>query len=688
MQLADKYLGHARLLVQSQEPGDVYAAVGLLDGALKLHPNWEKALELKARCLLSLRRFREVASLLYEYIPSVKFFEESTPANSPVPEKVRLLTTGHGSDKGRRKSVFKFLSFSRIRRKLHAGFSKRTDREEWRYLVLGQACCHLGMLEDAMILLQSGKRAACAAFRRQCNCMDEDSYGNDYGMGPSELDLVAHLLGNIKFLLRRRAAALAAMEAGLYTESIRHFSKILDGRRGTPQGFIAECYMHRAVAHQAAGRIPDAIADCSRTLALDPVCVEALATRASLYEMVRCFYEAFQDLEQLKLLYEAILRHRKFPGSMWRLAQNADEVDVHANYQAVIHKLEEIRLRLERGYSIDYHRILGVPYNCSRGQVERAHLLICLKHRPDRAAHFVDRCEFVDDRDIEAVKEEARLAAIKLFCLIQRAHSGIIGLILDHEEALREKREAVGARDVKVTLRISSPEARQQLRADRPMDEHSESYLRPPLAFEYASPESQPVSTEVQVGSPSSVSKLSVSGSVAQTSPVVADLESSQDKSVVTGDALEEFAGPRQQSLEESVENNRSYQGYSAGLQVREGADVGTSELPFGLAELQVGRRGSNNWSSEQATGMCDPRAVGLVCVPTGAPLNVGPPSSVFSCLEDGVGQADTTAGAAGCRELSVVGVNLSGALSPNSWINASDNWRYQGYGTMSLQVT
>jgi hypothetical protein len=97
------------------------------------------------------------------------------------------------------------------------------------------------------------------------------------------------LLGNIKFLLRRKTALVAALDAGHYSESARHFSKILDGRRGTPQGFIAECYMLRATAYQAAGRVTDSITDCNRTLALDRTCIEALTIRASLFETARCF---------------------------------------------------------------------------------------------------------------------------------------------------------------------------------------------------------------------------------------------------------------------------------------------------------------------------------------------------------------------------------------------------------------
>ncbi|KAG9454016.1 hypothetical protein H6P81_006920 [Aristolochia fimbriata] len=80
-----------------------------------------------------------------------------------------------------------------------------------------------------------------------------------------------------------------ASDGAIRSEAIRHFSEILDSRRSTPQGFFAECYIHRAGAYQFAGRIAEAIADCNRTLALDPTSIPALSMRVSLLETI-CSY--------------------------------------------------------------------------------------------------------------------------------------------------------------------------------------------------------------------------------------------------------------------------------------------------------------------------------------------------------------------------------------------------------------
>eukprot|EP00249_Psilotum_nudum_P004147 c17690_g1_i1 orf=668-2557(+) len=429
--IAEKHLGHAKQLMISQDPGDLQSALSHADSALKLCPEWDKALETKAKVLLCSRRFRDVVNMLYDYIPSQKL--QTNVNESPIyKEKTKLLSDNMPEGKRKRESFLKSLSIAKVKRKLLAGLSNKLEREQWRYLVLGQACCHLGMMEDAMILLQSGRKAANAAFRKQSSCMREDTFCSDI-VGGSESEIVSHLLGNIKFLLRRRAAALAALEAGLYTESVRHFSKIVDGRRGTPQGFVAECYMHRATAYQAAGRLADAIADCNRTLALNPKCLEVLSARASLFEMAKCFAECLQDLERLKMLYEVLLHQKKVSDPASGTYQISAEKDFQGILDYINTKIMATRQRLSNTYMIDYRMILGLPRGCSRADVERAYLLISLKHRPEKAAHFVDRCEIVDGRDVEAVKEEARSSSLRLFRLIQQAYTGVLCILVDEE---------------------------------------------------------------------------------------------------------------------------------------------------------------------------------------------------------------------------------------------------------------
>jgi hypothetical protein len=160
-----------------------------------------------------------------------------------------------------------------MKKKISAGLSRRCQREEWRYLILGQACFHLGMLEDALVFLQSGKRVVVVALRRERTTLNDDSFFSHNSS--SESEIVRHLLGNIEFLLRRKTIVVAALDVSCYSESERNFSKFINGRRDTPQGFIGECYMLREKSYRATGRVIDSIVDCNRTLALYPTCIEA-----------------------------------------------------------------------------------------------------------------------------------------------------------------------------------------------------------------------------------------------------------------------------------------------------------------------------------------------------------------------------------------------------------------------------
>ncbi|KAL5996344.1 hypothetical protein ACLOJK_026421 [Asimina triloba] len=471
----------ARAMIATHEHSEIAAAVNLLDAALVLSPRLEAAMELKARSLLYLRRFKEVADMLQDHIPSYKMaLEESWSSSSlssdnslqQLPkDRVKLLSDTSSGPASDRDITFKCFSVSDLKRKVLAGLCKNCEKEgQWRYLVLGQACCHLGLMEDAMVLLQTGKRLASAAFRRESVCWSDDSFSfsnatfsgdiSHPNAAPpsSEAESTAQLLANIKLLLRRRAAALAALDAGLHSEAIRHFSKILDGRRSTPQRFLADCYIHRAAAYRAAGRIAEAIADCNRTLALSPSSIPALSTRSALLESIRCYPDCLRDLEHLKLLYDAILRDRKLPGPAWK-HHTIRYRDAGSNLRNLASKIQEMRQRVASGESlnVDYYALIGLRRGCTRSELERAHLLLTLRHRPDKSIAFIDRCEFVDDRDVDAVRDQARMSALILYRLLQKGYSNIMAAIMDVEAAEKQRQRAAAASATAAVAAIQTP---------------------------------------------------------------------------------------------------------------------------------------------------------------------------------------------------------------------------------------
>lgn len=469
--IVEKYIKDARNLIATQEHSEVASSLSLLDAALVLSPRLEQALELKARALLYLRRFKDVADMLQDYIPSLKMANDDSGSVSSENssqqfsrERVKLLGSNNSSsDSPGRDPSFKCFSVSDLKKKVMAGLSKNCDKEgQWRYLVLGQACCHLGLMEDAMALLQTGKRLATAAFRRESICWSDDSFSfsnisissdisttNPPTTPPrsfTDSESINQLLSHIKLLLRRKTAALAALDAGLYSEAIRHFTKIVDGRRGAPQGFLAECYMHRASAYRSAGRIAESIGDCNRTLALDPTCIQALDTRASLLETIRCLPDCLHDLEHLKLLYNSILRDRKLPGPAWK-RHNVRYREIPGKLCTLTTKSQELKQRVASGETgnVDYYALIGLRRGCSRSELERAHLLLCLKHKPDKATSFIDRCELADDRDLDSVKDRSKMSALLLYRLLQKGYSNVMSTIMDEEAAEKQRKKAAAA---------------------------------------------------------------------------------------------------------------------------------------------------------------------------------------------------------------------------------------------------
>ncbi|XAR61398.1 hypothetical protein NMG60_11035090 [Bertholletia excelsa] len=456
--IVDKYVKDARVLIATHEQSEIASALNLLDAALTLSPRLEVALELKAWCLLYLRRFKDVADMLQDYIPSLRIGSDDSSTSLSSENSSELLSKEQMKlldSPEREHSSFKCFSVSDLKKKVMAGLCKNCEKEgQWRYSVLGQACCHLGLMEDAMLLLQTGKRLATAAFRRESICWSDDSFSlsklpfsGELVTPPSppktEAENITQLLNHIKLLLRRKTAAIAALDAGLYSEAIRHFSKIVDSRRGAPQGFLAECYMFRASAYRSAGRIAESIADCNRTLSLDPTCIEALNTRASLFETIRCVPDSLHDLEHLKLLYNSILRDRKLPGPVWK-RQNVRYREIPGKLCALTVKMQELKQRVASGETgnVDYYALIGLRRGCSRSELDRAHLLLTMRHKPDKAISFIDRCEFADEKDEDCARDRAKMSSLLLYRLIQRGYTSLMTTIMDEEAVERKRKKA------------------------------------------------------------------------------------------------------------------------------------------------------------------------------------------------------------------------------------------------------
>lgn len=148
--MANRYVKDAKYLIGAGGENEVVSALNLLDAALVLAPRYEQALELKARSLLYLRRYKDVADMLQEYLPSMRSGgdESSGSDNSSQQfsrEQAKLLVSSSSSSSSTcsssslselqdRDSSFKcFFSVADLRRKIMAGLLCNCCENESRW---------------------------------------------------------------------------------------------------------------------------------------------------------------------------------------------------------------------------------------------------------------------------------------------------------------------------------------------------------------------------------------------------------------------------------------------------------------------------------------------------------------------------------------------------------------------------
>jgi hypothetical protein len=102
-----------------------------------------------------------------------------------------------------------------------------------------------------------------------------------------------------------------------------------------------------------------------------------------------------------------------------------------------------------------------VRRGCTRSELERAHLLLSLKLKPDRAVVFGERLELVDEHcDLEAVRDQARMSALLLYRMLHKGYSFLMSAVVDEEAADRQRaREAAASAAAAATLSKQQPAA-------------------------------------------------------------------------------------------------------------------------------------------------------------------------------------------------------------------------------------
>ncbi|XP_037412668.1 uncharacterized protein LOC119275845 isoform X1 [Triticum dicoccoides] len=275
------------------------------------------------------------------------------------------------------------------------GFSVKS----WCYYLIAKSYFFIGKLEEAHQFLKKYEQTTPA----------------EYKCGKQSQQSVSLLSKTISELLRLKVAGNEAFQAGKYSEAVEHYSAALLSNAESLH-FSAICFGNRAAAYQAMGQILDAIADCSLAIALDTSYCKVISRRASLYELIRDYYQAENDLRRLISLLEEQLQDN--------MSMPSEKLDnVRNNLHRANLRLSALERDARKRTSLNMYLILGIEPSCSAVDIKRAYRKAALRHHPDKAGNFLVRSENIDDTVWSEIVNAIRRDADYLFKIIGKAYA-------------------------------------------------------------------------------------------------------------------------------------------------------------------------------------------------------------------------------------------------------------------------
>ncbi|KAJ0083877.1 hypothetical protein Patl1_29519 [Pistacia atlantica] len=178
-----------------------------------------------------------------------------------------------------------------------------------------------------------------------------------------------------------QVAGNEAFQAGRHSEAVEHYTAALSCTVES-RPFAAICFCNRAAAYKALGNITDAIADCSLSIALDGNYIKAISRRATLYEMIRDYWQAATHL-----------------------------------------RLTAIEEEARKDIPLDMYLILGVEPSASGSDIRKAYRKAALRHHPDKAGQSLVRSDNGDDGLWKEIGAEVYNDADRLFKMIGEAYA-------------------------------------------------------------------------------------------------------------------------------------------------------------------------------------------------------------------------------------------------------------------------
>ncbi|KAM0072660.1 putative DnaJ domain, tetratricopeptide-like helical domain superfamily [Helianthus debilis subsp. tardiflorus] len=270
-----------------------------------------------------------------------------------------------------------------------------TESKLWRWNLMSKSYFHLGRLDIAIDFIEKHEQLRPTA---------------DKSVDPTES--LTSLAVTIRELLHCKNAGNEAFQNGKHTEAIEHYSAAIS-KSMESHSFAAVCFCNRAAAHQSLGEIIDAIGDCSAAIALDGTYPKALSRRSTLWEMIRDFKHAADDLQRLISILETQSgeNSKKSNGSVKDLRKAR-------------RRLSSIEENSKKERSLDLYLILGIKPSDTAAEVKKAYRKAALRHHPDKAGQVIARAESGSDgQKWKLITESIQIDADKLFKMIGEAYA-------------------------------------------------------------------------------------------------------------------------------------------------------------------------------------------------------------------------------------------------------------------------
>ncbi|KAL6620149.1 hypothetical protein ACP70R_035288 [Stipagrostis hirtigluma subsp. patula] len=372
------WISQSKELLKKRTSSEATEALELISNGLQLSPRSDSLMEMKAEALLMLRRYEEAIQLCQEPVNPAK-----------------------------RSSIV----------------SERTEYSGryWRPYLICKAYFLSGKLEEALDQLKKHEEV------RPVKESDEGTYEECF----------TSLATTIKKLLSLKAAGNESFQAGRYSEAVEQYSAAL-ACNSESRPFSAVCFCNRAAAYQALGQVTDAIADCSLAMVLDANYPKAISRRATLYEMIRDYGQAANDVRKLISLLEKKVN---------KSGVSPKVLNKYSDLKQARARLSSVEDEAKKDTPLNLYLILGVESSCSAADIKKAYRKAALRHHPDKAAQLLVRNENSDDGFWRDVAQEVHAEADHLFKTIGEAYNVLSDpdkrQEYDFEEDIRNARRRV-----------------------------------------------------------------------------------------------------------------------------------------------------------------------------------------------------------------------------------------------------